>query len=61
MSRRQKYFQFLTYSREIGLVIPSTSQEYMARQGNDTGTDFGEKEILIPSKIKFQGKPYDRN
>jgi hypothetical protein len=31
----------------------------MARQGNDTGTgcDFGEEEILTPSKITVQGKP----
>jgi hypothetical protein len=53
----------LTYSRETGLVKPSISQKYMARQGNDTGTgcDFGEDEILTPSKIKVQGKTYNRN
>jgi hypothetical protein len=35
----------------------------MARQGNDTGTgcDYGEEEILTQSKIKIQGKPYNRN
>jgi hypothetical protein len=33
----------------------------MERQGNDTGTgcDFGEEEILTPSKIQDQGKPHD--
>jgi hypothetical protein len=53
----------LTYSRETRLVKPSISQEYMARQGNDTGTgcDLGEEEILTLNKIKVQGKPYDRN
>jgi hypothetical protein len=54
----------LTYSRETGLAKPSTSQEYTARQGNVTGhglCDFGEEEILIPSTIKVQGKPYDTN
>jgi hypothetical protein len=63
MARRQRYFQFLNIFKRNWTSKHSMSQEYMAGQGNDTGTgcDFGEEEILTPSKIKVQGKPYDRN
>jgi hypothetical protein len=63
MARRQRYFQFINIFKRNWTSKYSISQEYMARQGNDTGTgcDYGEEEILTQSKIKIQGKPYNRN
>jgi hypothetical protein len=63
MARRQRYFQFINIFKRNWTSKTQYFPKIYGKTGNDTGTgcDFGEDEILTPSKIKVQGKTYNRN
>jgi hypothetical protein len=63
MARSQRQFQFINIFKRNWTSKTQYLPKIYGKTRNDTGTgcDFGEEEILTPSKIKVQGKPCDRN